>query len=66
MDVITSNVITKAITDKNNNISDRAKRSLEWKKRRDKRYKDKVEQETDITLNITWLSDEELEKLINS
>jgi hypothetical protein len=43
MDVITSNAITFAILDKENSTSDKAKWALEWKKRRDKRYKDQIE-----------------------
>ena len=43
MDVITSNVITNVIMDKDTQLTDRAKYALEWKKRRDERYKDKKE-----------------------
>lgn len=45
MDVITSNAITSAILDKGTSKMDRAKLSVDWKKRRDKRYRDKWEQE---------------------
>ena len=49
MDVITSNVITQAISDKTIPSTDRAKLSFEWKKRRDKRYSDKQ----DINQTVT-------------
>lgn len=49
MDVITSNAITHAITDKEIPSTDRAKLSFEWKKRRDKRYTDKQDVQQTVT-----------------
>ncbi len=45
MHVITSNAISSAILDNDTSKLDRAKLSVDWKKRRDKRYRDKWEQE---------------------
>ena len=54
MDVITSNAITYAIMDKDIPSTDRAKYALEWKKRRDDRYKDKKELSGSLnTLDLT-------------
>lgn len=57
MDVITSNAITNAIIDKNLASNERAKISFEWKKRRDNRYREKIETRNETIHNINPLKD---------
>lgn len=62
MDVITSNAITNVILDKEVSSVEKAKFSVERKKRRDARYKDKIENEIKTEENYDELSTEELLK----
>jgi len=67
MDIKTSNVIANWITNNNLDEKERMRYALEWKKRRDKRYRDK--QETEHSWEIkNWVKDlstEELLKIYN-
>ena len=65
MDFITSNAITKAILDTWTEQKDRAKLSFEWKKRRDKRYRDNavIESTVEIKDDFTGMTWQELQEL---
>lgn len=66
MDVITSNAITAAITDKDSTAQEKAKVSLEWKKRRDRRYSEKVDKTNkNIDIEVSKEQQEQIDALLD-
>jgi len=66
MDIATSNAISTAILNKKIDQMDKAKLSMDWKKRRDRRYTDKSDTTSSVQVTIDPEKKAELDEFIEN